>query len=157
MSLRHLNLFSVPRAIVNQTEESLRKAGRDGMELFVLWSGLVEGNEFLVRTAHVPEQTSYRLEGGLMVRVDGDALHQLNAWLYERHEVLAFQVHSHPTAAFHSDTDDEFPIVTALGSISIVAADFCHDGLLADSTAVYRLDEHGWYALDPPLGLFRVK
>ena len=98
--------------------------------------------------------TSWKL--GLMVRVDGDALHQLNTWLYDHEEVLVVQIHAHPTEAFHSATDDTYPIVTAEGSISIVAADFCRQGLLSESTAVYRLDNQSWLELDPPLGMFRV-
>lgn len=151
-----LNVFSVPSAIVAETEEHLRRAGRRGLELFVLWSGHVQGSEFIVRTAHIPRQTSYRLDSGLMVRVDGDALHKLNAWLYEHQEVLAVQVHAHPTEAFHSDTDDAYPIVTAEGSISIVAADFCRRGLFSDTTAVYRLDHNGWHQLEAPFAVLRV-
>lgn len=151
-----LNLYTVPAAIVRETEKSLRLAGRSGMECFVLWSGLISGSEFQVRTAHVPRQTSYRLESGLMVRVDGDALHQLNSWLYRNNEVLAIQIHAHPTEAYHSSTDDTYPIVTAEGSVSIVAADFCRRGLFSDSTAAYRLAGQVWRELDPPLSLFRV-
>jgi len=154
--LTPLNVFSVPTAIVGETEKHLRRAGRRGLELFVLWSGVVEGAEFIVRTAHVPRQTSYRLDSGLMVRVDGDALHQLNTWLYEHQEILAIQVHAHPTEAFHSHTDDAYPIVTAEGSVSVVAADFCRYGLFSDATAVYRLDDLGWRQLDPLFELFRV-
>jgi hypothetical protein len=156
MSLTQLNTFTIPARIVDETERDLRRAGRKGLELFVLWSGLVSGNEFIARTAHVPRQTSYQLDSGLMVRVDGDALHQLNTWLYDHEEVLVVQIHAHPTEAFHSTTDDTYPIVTADGSISIVAADFCRQGLLSESTAVYRLDNQSWLELDPPLGMFRV-
>jgi hypothetical protein len=156
MTLSQLELLSVSRTIVHKTEGHLRRAGRRGLELFVLWSGTLGASEFTVHTVHVPPQTDYRMKSGLMVRVDGDALHQLNSWLYEHREVLAVQVHAHPTNAFHSDTDDTYPIVTATGSISIVAADFCRDGLISDASAVYRLGENGWDELDPPFAMFRV-
>jgi hypothetical protein len=156
MRLSGLDLFWVPADIVGDTEDNLRHAGRKELELFVLWSGVVNGTEFFVRTVHVPRQTSYRLESGLMVRVDGDALHQLNAWLFEHEELLAVQVHAHPSEAFHSETDDTYPIVTAEGSISIVAADFCREGLLSETSAAYRLADGDWRELDPPFGLFRV-
>lgn len=156
MTLDKLTSISVPAAIVRETEMNLRRAGRRGLELFVLWSGVIEGTELVARTVHVPRQTSYQLESGLMVRVDGDALHQLNIWLYEHQEILAVQVHAHPTEAFHSDTDDAYPIVTAEGSTSIVAADFCRGGLLSDATAVYRLDCGRWSELYPPSSFIRV-
>jgi hypothetical protein len=156
MTLTKLSMFSVSSAIVAETEEHLRRAGRRGLELFVLWSGIIQGSEFIVRTAHVPHQTSYRLDSGLMVRVDGEALHQLNAWLFEHQEILAVQVHAHPTEAFHSDTDDAYPIVTAEGSISIVAADFCRRGLFSNTTAVYRLGDRGWRQFEAPFAVLRV-
>jgi len=65
-------------------------------------------------------------------------------WLYEAAEVLAVQVHAHPDAAYHSDTDSAYPIVATLGGLSIVAAEFCRHGLFASSTAIYRLYPDGW-------------
>jgi hypothetical protein len=144
VSLEPIARLLVPAAALKKTEESLRAAGREGYELFVLWSGVIEGEHFRVLTPHLPRQTSYRTESGLVVRVEGEALHRLNVWLYENHEILAVQIHAHPTDAFHSDTDDAYPIVTALGGFSIVAANFAHDGLLCEDTEVFRLRPGGW-------------
>jgi hypothetical protein len=151
VSLVDVDVFVVPTAIAKKTEDSLRGAGRDGFELFVLWSGVMDGRTFAVRTPHVPRQTSYRLESGLVVRVEGEALHRLNRWLFDHDELLAVQVHAHPADAFHSETDDAYPIVTARGGLSIVAADFCRDGLFTAETAVYRLSESGWEEASPEL------
>lgn len=142
--LERVQLFRVPRRVIGTTTEALRDSGDHGYEMFVLWSGDVDGDCFTVRTAHVPEQTSYRTESGLLVRVEGQALHRLNLWLYEHEEVLAIQVHGHPTAAFHSATDDTFPIVTALGGLSVVAAQFARYGLLTPQAALFRLSLAGW-------------
>lgn len=144
MTLADVERFEVPAKIVEQTEESLRSAGSEGYEAFVLWSGRQDGRVFSIRTSHVPRQDSYRLSSGLCVRVDGSELHRLNVWLYEAAEVLAIQVHAHPDEAYHSDTDDTYPIVATLGGLSIVAADFCRHGLFAPSTAIYRLYRDGW-------------
>ena len=134
----------MPADILEKTETSIRAAGREGCELFVLWSGRGNGATFRVRSAHVPRQTAYRTEEGLLIRIDGDALHQLNAWLYENDEELAVQVHAHPGTAFHSDTDDSFPVATTVGSLSIVAAEFCRHGLIDETTAAFRLTKRGW-------------
>lgn len=144
MTLADVEQFHVPAAIVRQTEETLRNAGAEGYEVFVLWSGRQNGRLFNVRTIHVPRQDSYRLSSGLCVRVDGDELHRLNVWLYEAGETLAVQVHAHPDAAYHSETDDTYPIVATLGGLSIVAAEFCRAGLFTSSTAIYRLHSDGW-------------
>ena len=154
MMLADVERFRVPAAIVQQTEETLRSAGAEGYEAFVLWSGCQDGRLFNVRTIHVPRQDSYRLDSGLCVRVDGDELHRLNVWLYEAREILAVQVHAHPDAAYHSETDDTYPIVATLGGLSIVAAEFCRAGLLTSSTAIYRLCSDGW--IEQPADLVQV-
>lgn len=154
MSLVDVDAFRVSGEIVAKTEEQLRKAGGDGYELFVLWSGTVDDGVFVARAAHVPRQQSYKTRDGLIVRVEGEALHKLNVWLYEKGQFLGAQIHAHPSDAYHSATDETFPIVTALGGISIVAADFCRDGLLTAETAVYRLDASGW--VEAPLELVEL-
>ena len=144
MTLEDVETFCVPEVVAANTEQSLRRAGHDGYELFVLWTGTKSDSRFQVQAAHVPNQTSYRSKSGLCVRVEGDALHQLNTWMYEHDETLGAQVHAHPNEAYHSDTDDTFPMVTTLGGLSLVVPDFCRAGLLAGSAA-YRLLRGGWH------------
>jgi hypothetical protein len=142
--LTDVEQFQVPARIVKQTEETLRSAGAQGYEAFVLWSGKQVGRLFNALTVHIPNQNSYRLDTGLCVRVDGDELHRLNMWLYEAGEVMAIQVHAHPDDAYHSETDNTYPIVATLGGLSIVAAEFCRAGLFTSSTVIYRLLSDGW-------------
>lgn len=106
----------------------------------------------MIRSGHVPRQTAYKGPDGLSVRVHGDELHRLNAWLFEADEVLAVQLHCHPTRAYHSETDSTYPIVTALGGASVVVPDFCKDGILTSGTRIYRLSENGWIQSKPNVG-----
>jgi len=145
MTLVGIDRFQVPSEVVKQTEEALLRAGSEGYELFVLWSGHQRGPLFQVHTPHVPKQTSYRLQSGLCVRVEGPELHRLNVWLYEAGEILAVQVHAHPGKAFHSATDNTYPIMATLGGLSVVAPDFCRRGLFTRGTAIYRLESRGWF------------
>lgn len=147
-TLECIDRFRVPARIVGETETALRASGARRLEVFVLWSGVANGRLFEVRTAHVPRQTSFRLELGLCVRVEGDELHRLNRWLFDAGERLAAQLHAHPTDAYHSATDDAFPIVTALGGLSIVAPNFGREGILGAGTRAYRLGATGWRELD---------
>lgn len=141
--------FIVPKNICDETDEILRKAGLGGDEHFVLWSGVIEKQRFVAKTLHSPRQTAFQLANGLCVRVDADELHRLNKWLYENQERLAIQVHSHPTEAFHSDTDDAYPMVTTLGGLSLVVPDFCRYGVRGPDTALYRLAQVGWEEVHP--------
>lgn len=146
-----LQQFYVPRNICDETDDQLRQAGRSGHERFILWSGTTIGSTFHVRTMHVPRQTAYKLSEGLCIRVDGNELHRLNVWLFEHQERLAVQVHSHPTDAYHSETDDAFPIVTTRGGLSLVVPYFARAGVRGPETALYRLGTSGWDELAPAL------
>jgi len=141
--------FVVPAELCDATDRHLREAGLDGNERFILWSGVIREDRLLVRTSHSPKQFAYRLAGGLCVRVEADELHRLNVWLYENAERLAVQVHSHPTEAFHSDTDDDYPMMTTLGGLSLVVPDFARYGVRGPETALYRLSSTGWNELAP--------
>ena len=139
--------FFVPAHICDVSDRQLREAGLDGNERFVLWSGIVRDERLVIRTMHVPTQTAYRLSSGLCVRVEADELHRLNVWLYENSERLAVQVHSHPAEAYHSETDDAYPMVTTRGGLSLVVPEFCRYGVRGRNTALYRLSSKEWKAL----------
>jgi hypothetical protein len=134
--------FTVPLALVDQTLQPLQEAGGQGYEAFVLWGGLLEdgGRRLEFASAYVPAQTTSRGEEGLLVLVDGDALFRANRSFYERGHILAGQVHSHPTDAYHSSTDDDFPLMTLVGGLSAVVPDFGAGGR-------DRLDDWAWYRL----------
>jgi len=142
--LTDVQRFVIPAAVLDRTDEALREAGRRGAEMFVLWTGHVVDATFTAATAYVPDQVPHELADGLCVTVDGDALHQLNRWLFEQQQTLAVQVHTHPTRAYHSATDDTFPIVTQRGGLSLVVPDFATAGVRGPGVAVYRLSESSW-------------
>lgn len=156
MTLTSVSTFQVPLNLVDHTNEALRVAGKRHREAFVLWTGvLAKDGRLQVRAVHVPQQTAYSLSSGLCVRVEGDELHRLNIWLYENGQLLAVQVHTHPTEAYHSATDDTYPIVTGRGGLSIVVPNFCREGMLGSGVAAYRLDRQGWTEL-PRGGLLKL-
>lgn len=74
--------------------------------------------------------------------ISGEELFKINKWLYENNQIIIAQVHSHPTHAFHSSTDDRFPMVTGVGQFSVVVPNFAR-GSLTDltSTVLFRLNE----------------
>ncbi len=144
MTLEGVRTFSVSQETVDHTEAALREAGRNGHERFALWTGSTRGDLFSVDHLYVPQQRGYQFGDGLCVRVGADALHELNVWLYRNQQVLAIQIHTHPQEAYHSETDDTYPIVTTLGGLSLVVPRFCREGLLCRGLAFYRLGVDGW-------------
>ena len=151
MTLQGVRKFRIEASAIRETEEAICSVGQDGYESFVLWSGTRDGDTFTVATVHIPTQTSYKLNDGLCVRVDGSELHRLNVWLYEAQQVIGVQVHSHPEDAYHSETDDTYPIATLAGSLSIVLPFFGRDGWESSDIAAYRLGRDGWVELTGPL------
>jgi hypothetical protein len=124
--------------------------GQQGFEGFALWAGVREGALFHVRQTLIPAQRALRTASGVCVAVDADELHRLNIWLFEQHMLLIAQLHSHPGAAYHSDTDDMFPIATTVGCLSLVVPDFARQPFTLDRCAVYRLMPGGrWIGFAP--------
>ena len=152
MNLRDVRRIRVQASAIHDTVAAIRTVGQDGYELFVVWSGTRDEDIFTVDKVHVPEQTSYKQGSGLCVRVDGAELHRLNVWLYEAHQVIGVQIHSHPLDAYHSETDDTYPIATLEGSLSIVLPFFGRGGWQSGDIAAYRLGPHGWVELNGQLG-----
>lgn len=144
MTLETIQTFRIKQETVEHTEEALREAGKNGDERFALWTGTARGSLFCVDHLYVPQQRGYQFDEGVCVRVGADALHELNVWLYRNRQILAIQIHTHPQDAYHSDTDDTYPIVTTLGGLSLVVPRFCSEGLLCNGLAVYRLGADGW-------------
>lgn len=137
--------------VLPQTQSWLRKAGQTCNESFVLWAGnFKEDNIFIVSTVIYPEQKTFRTPYGIGVYVSGDEIFKINKWLYDNKKVLLSQVHTHPTEAYHSDTDDNFPLVTALGQFSIVIPFFARAPLMnLSACAVYRLNNNNkWEQLN---------
>ncbi|WP_246672244.1 MULTISPECIES: Mov34/MPN/PAD-1 family protein [unclassified Mesorhizobium] len=121
----------------------LATVGQAGYEGLGLWVGKTAGETATVERALIPQQRLIRTASGVGVRIEGDELHRLNVWLFENKLRILAQVHSHPTDAYHSGTDDENAIATAIGSLSLVVPDFASRPFDLSSTAVYRLNAAG--------------
>ena len=143
--------FILPRTILVSSLETLAEIGRREVEGFVLWGGVLEDERFRFTSGYVPRQRGLKTPEGLLVEVDSDALFEVNKAFNERGEILAGQAHSHPTEAYHSSTDDLYPIVTILGGLSVVVPDFARAGLDAwDGFRWYRLAAYNdWVEIDP--------
>lgn len=135
--------FVLPESLIEATLDVLVEAGEDGYEGFVVWGGHVEGDSLTYTSMIVPEQKRLRTASGLLVTVGSQALFTVNKTMYEHGETLAAQVHSHPTNAFHSDTDDCYPLITMTGALSIVVPDFA-------VTRQAGMSRWAWYRLTGP-------
>ncbi|MBZ5697624.1 MAG: hypothetical protein LAN18_03660 [Acidobacteriia bacterium] len=111
-------LLRMANDVVRATFRTLRECGRGECECAVFWTGpasddFVDGCEHPV---HNRSPFGYQVE---------------ESWLMDFWKRLAIskrsvkaQVHTHPGEAFHSATDDQWPIVSQVGFISIVIPEF---------------------------------
>ena len=142
-SLEGIQRVIVPKAITEKTQLFLRHAGHARNEGMVLWVGQQEGMTFRVTNLLIPRQRGIRTHDGICVIVDGEEMHRINMELFKSGLRLIAQVHSHPTDAFHSDTDDEYAIANTIGCLSLVVPDFASRAFALAECAVYRLDRKG--------------
>lgn len=146
--LADVDRIALPAAVLIHTGEVLRKFGTEGCEGLVLWVGTVDGPQATVRGAVVPEQNPIREESGVGYFVDGPVLFRFAKYLEQEKLRLIAQVHSHPTDAYHSETDDRYAIVTEEGGLSLVVPNFARAPMHVHGCAIYRLQASQWIKLD---------
>lgn len=145
IGLSEIQKFVIPLVSLTKAYELMRYAGSQGVEAVALFSGNIVDAEFHINEVILPYQTSYKIEDGLLYSVSEDELYRINKFLYENKLMLGIQIHSHPGRAYHSTTDDAFPIVTVIGGLSIVVPNFAFEDISVDNWAIYRLsNENNW-------------
>lgn len=141
---------SIPKVLLSEAQLFLRKVGATGREGMILWVGHADGGHFQVANFLIPRQKGLKTKDGVCVVVDADEMHRINVELFQSGLRLIAQVHTHPSDAYHSDTDDEYAIATTAGCLSLVIPDFATREFHLSDCAVYRLDKEGsWLRLAP--------
>jgi hypothetical protein len=135
----NINMISISKVNIVKAFNFLNYAGKKSVEGVALFAGFGEATVFHVKEVIIPKQSTYNIEQGLMYAVDGEELHKINVWLYKNNMNLIAQIHSHPSEAYHSTTDDRFPIVDTFGGVSIVVPDFARGLVSLNNCAIYRL------------------
>lgn len=141
---------NIPKSLVDEMQLFLRKVGATGREGMVLWRGFADGNLFSVTDILIPRQRGLNTEDGVCVVVDEDEMHEINVSLFQSGLRLIAQVHTHPTNAYHSETDDKYAIATTTGSLSLVIPNFAAGEFDITNCAAYRLDKGGGWIHVPP-------
>lgn len=144
----YISRIRVPPIILEKTALHMGAFAAKGRECMVFWSGkLVGHNEADISSCICPKQRT----SSVTIEVPLRATARLHRLLATRQEFLFAQVHSHPGDAFHSATDDMYPITHKPGFISIVVPNFCTEGVidLARCFVVEYVRCGKWRRLDP--------
>lgn len=109
----------IPRGLLQQTFEQLRACGCGRNECQALWLGPVTQPSQISRLVHPKHDASpvgFQLDETWLTRF----------WLQMARDGLSvrIQIHTHPGRAYHSATDDAFPIIHSPGFLSLVIPNF---------------------------------
>src|SRR5258705_9634950 len=133
--------YWVPRWVIDRTWSILRQDGLKEVESTVTWGGLRFGEDAIVMAITYPCGRDVELYRGF-IRVGPDTTAEMGRWLRSQKLAGLMQVHTHPTTwTGHSGTDDDFPIASSEGFVSLVWPDFARMPI-ADSTdfGIHRLE-----------------
>jgi hypothetical protein len=112
-------IYRLPHSVLDQTFATFRTCGRGQHECQVLWTSSWQSCESISKVYH-PAHRAHM--GGF----DVDSAWLTKFWL----ELAAagdgarVQIHTHPGEAFHSSTDDEYPMIHTPGFLSLVIPNF---------------------------------
>ena len=154
--LGDVSQFEMPQSALETARGYLMEAGRKACEAFVLFSGVASPTTAVVRSVVYPPQKPVSDgSGGVGVYVTGQSLFEIARWAARRNQILLGQMHSHPGRAFHSRTDDAYPLVSLPGAFSVVVPNFCRVPIDLSRCACYRCLGGKWILVSP-VQLFRV-
>jgi hypothetical protein len=111
--------YRLPREILDQTFAHFRGCGRGRCECQVLWLSPWAAPGTIIEAVHPAHEAHV---GGFVL----DNVWLNNFWfsLAQKNLGIRIQVHTHPREAFHSPTDDAFPIIHTVGFLSLVIPNF---------------------------------
>lgn len=112
-------VYRISLEMLEATFEHFRQCGRGRAECQTLWISSWANPEMISRVIH-PKHTAH--PGGFVV--DDAWLNEFWLELGETNCGIRVQVHTHPSEAFHSKSDDEHPVIHKPGFLSLVIPNF---------------------------------
>ena len=131
-------LYRLPRSILDQTFAHFRGCGLGRRECQVLWVSPWGVPETIAKAVH-PDHEAH---GGGFV-LDDRWLNDFWVTLARENLGIRIQVHTHPGEAFHSQTDDAFPIINTIGFLSLVIPNFALGPISFEEAYLTEIQEDG--------------
>jgi hypothetical protein len=130
--------FRISTALVAETFTHFRQCGRGARECQVVWTSPWDDPRSITHVVHPGHRPH---AGGF--EVDPGWLNQLWLELSHRRHGIRVQVHTHPGEAFHSAVDDQFPVIHAVGFLSLVIPHFGLGGVGFDNAYLAEIQPTG--------------
>ncbi len=126
------------------TIETLRACGERGVECVVYWTAALDTPDDVDDVAHGGHRStpwSYELRE--------EWLQSFLVGLHKARRLIRAQVHTHEGAAFHSKSDDRWPIVHMAGFLSLVVPRFARGEARDGDLFLVELTASGWIERTP--------
>jgi hypothetical protein len=127
--------------VLAQTFGYFRRCGQGRRECVVYWTGPLSQPglvDLVVHPVHVATPFGYQ--------VDSSWVTAFFVQLYEERRSARVQVHTHPGAAWHSNTDDRFALAPAPGFLSLVIPDYGTGPVTLDNAYLTEMNHAGEWA-----------
>ena len=111
--------YTIGPNVLPESFGHFRQCGQGRRECQVLWISPWSSPDLIVDVVHA----KHRAHAGGFV-IDDGWLNDFWLGLERTGMGIRVQVHTHPQAAFHSETDDEYPIIHRAGFLSLVFPNF---------------------------------
>jgi proteasome lid subunit RPN8/RPN11 len=138
-------MISLGPEVLERSFQHLRLCGAARRECIVFLAGPLSEPDRVDEVLH-PEHTA----SAAGYEVDPAWISELWLDLARRRQTIRVQVHTHPGAAYHSSTDNDFALVHTPGYMSLVIPDFARGTVsLKGSYLTARAADGSWHELDP--------
>jgi hypothetical protein len=135
--------YELRHGLLSHTQQLLRERSRTRSEAYTVWVGEIAQKRAVVRDAWPVEANADARHAAVAYK---EVLELASRVAAQKWYVLA-QLHTHGGRAFHSATDDAYPISSQKGFISIVVPNF-GEGAPGEGWAYYEHEGGGrWRAL----------
>jgi hypothetical protein len=131
-------MLSLGHGVWTDTLVQLRDCGDSRNECVVYWTGPLESDGLVDRAVH-PEHTA---APGHYAPTQ-EWLQRFFVSLHRERRTVRGQVHTHGGQAFHSGTDDEYPLVHTTGFLSLVVPDFARSPSRASELYLVEMGSDG--------------
>jgi hypothetical protein len=137
---------------LTETFRLLRDCGRGDRECQVLWLSPWHDPDRIVKVVH-----SKHAGHAFGFQLEDEFIDRLWLDLAANGVGVRVQVHTHPGEAFHSQTDDEWPIVHTAGFLSLVVPDFARGPVGFENTYLACIEANGAWGERRAEEIFRVE
>jgi proteasome lid subunit RPN8/RPN11 len=132
--------YQLPQALLHESFGQLRACGAGCRECQILWVSPWADPQRLTAVAHPRHSAS-----AVGFAVEEDWLNRFWLELADKGLGVRCQVHTHPGGAYHSATDDAYPLIRSTGFLSLVIPRFAQGPVgFADAYLTQVQPDGGW-------------